>query len=90
MYICVADVAVVEDEDDSSRFRASSRMRLAGLSKLLEPSKLLPLRGTMVGLGADEPVMESSREWNFRLVVAKASGRDESEAEGDDAVTDTV
>jgi hypothetical protein len=55
---------VVDGVDDSRRLRASMRMRFAGESNVV--------------LGADleevPRVMDSRREWNLRLVVAKASG----------------
>jgi len=68
MYADVGDV--VDGVDDSRRLRASMRMRLAGESNVvLEKAEVLG-----AGLGEVPRVMDSSREWNLRLVVAKASG----------------
>jgi len=64
-------VDVVLAVEASNRLRASSRMRFAG------ESNVLPEVGVEDAAVALEVVrvMESRREWNFRLVVASASGR---------------
>jgi hypothetical protein len=61
---------VVDGVEDSRRLRASMRMRFAGESKVvLEKEEVLG-----AGFEALPRVMDSRREWNLRLVVAKASG----------------
>lgn len=62
---------MVLEEDASSRLRASRRMRLAGESKALPEMGTAEDEVTLV----DVRVRESRRVWNFRLVVASASGR---------------
>jgi len=67
MYADVGDV--VDGVDDSRRLRASMRMRFAG-----ESNVVLEKEEVLGGLGEVPRVIDSRREWNLRLVVAKASG----------------
>jgi len=69
MYADVVDVVV--EEDTSSRLRASRRMRFAGESNVLPEIGIVEDEVALV----EVRVRESRRVWNFRLVVASASGR---------------
>jgi len=61
---------MVDGVDASRRLRASMRMRFAG------ESNVVPEKEEVLGADMEEVprVMDSSREWNLRLVVARASG----------------
>jgi len=64
-------VEVVLAEETSNRLRASSRMRFAGESNRLPE---IGVEDVAVALEVVR-VRDPRREWNFRFVVAKASGR---------------